>query len=87
MIDADSLEDEAVAARKRLENAKQDVKITEDKVKEAQDWLAESKKASEEAEAAAQDATKEGLKKRNEKGSSRIQIWEESEGFAGRCRH
>ena len=55
MIDADSLEDEAVAARKRLENAKQDVKITEDKVKEAEDWLAESKKASEEAEAAAQD--------------------------------
>merc|ERR1712176_358126 len=35
--------------------------------KEAEDWLADSQKASEDAEAAAQRATKEGLEKRKEK--------------------
>merc|ERR1712048_286329 len=65
--DPDSVEDEAVAAKQRVEQAKDDFKMAEAKVKDAEDWLADSQKASEDAEAAAQRATKEGLEKRKEK--------------------
>merc|ERR1712176_225059 len=42
--DPDSVEDEAVAAKQRLKQAKEDVKVAEAKAKEAEDWLADSLK-------------------------------------------
>merc|ERR1712228_823298 len=49
--DPESVKDEAVAAKRRVMQAKEDIKVSEDKVKEAEDWLTESIKASEKAEA------------------------------------
>merc|ERR1712113_901306 len=72
--DPGSVKDEAVAAKQRLEQAKEDLKESEAHVKEAEDWLAESMKKSEEAEAEAQRAIKEGLKKRKEKKEAKEKL-------------
>merc|ERR1712048_283630 len=65
--DPDSAGEEADAAKLRVEEAKHDLKVAETELKEAEDSLSDSTKASEEAEAVAQHAIKNGLEKRKEK--------------------
>merc|ERR1712217_324353 len=72
--DPNSVEDEAVAAKQRLEHAKVQQRLEQSHVKEAEDFLAESMKKFEEAEAEAQRAIKEGLKKRKEKEEAKEKL-------------
>merc|ERR1711948_197335 len=62
------------AAKQRMDEVKVQQRLAQAHVKEAEDFLAESTKKSEEAEAEAQRAIEEGLKKKKEKEEAKEKL-------------